>query len=633
MTLDRKSIRVVVAIDFGTSRSGYAYAFTENQQIIGRTEWPGRPPVAYVKTLTHLLYSRDRKEMNWGWEARRRLAEVQHPFGKNDDYNLFQNFKMQLHEARERTQDGPTISTNSGQKFLVLELIADYVKQLKELALKDITIATAGHLKNSEILWCLTVPAIWTNADKQLMRRAAQKAGLIGSDSAEAERLLLVLEPEAAATYCQKNEIDKSQLAPETRFMVVDCGGGTVDITVHEVVEGGGLSEVVEGTGGAYGSTYVDRSFKDYLKKKLKDEVIERYEKDEPIEYLEMMDAWERIKCDFDPQRRSGVIYFHIPTRLYTLLQKRYQNILKRLADEQKGDNLSIHLDRETMNAIFTPTLDGLVKKVEEQFEKLDSQGCDYIFLVGGFSNSPPLRQRIQKHFGMKVKKIIIPQRAGGPGAAIVEGAVSYGLNPPVRARRSRLTYGCNISMPFQPEVDPPEKKIWFEDGKDWYCSGRFDIFVRAGDAVGVNDIVQHTFCPMERNQTRMNLHFYGTKNKQVRYTDENGAEYLGEIVVEMQDTTDGFNRLVDVTMYFGRTEIQVEAKERKSGNSYKTTLVFSSIDSQETDENSVVVMPEVNTPPVEMTPGSVELKRILEDKVKAVVTQTADLIKKIRGM
>ncbi len=315
MTLDNQSIRVVIGIDFGTSRSGYAYAFTDDKRIVGRTEWPGQP-VPYIKTLTQILYSPEQKVEAWGYEARRKLAELRRNKEANN-YNLFQNFKMQLREGKDRTQNGPVITTNNGQKFVVLDLIADYLKRLKKFALKEIKDATAGYLKDSEILWCLTIPAIWTDADKQLMRHAAQKAGLIGLDSADAERLLLVLEPEAAAISCQ--EKDKSHLEPGTRFMVVDCGGGTVDITVHEVVEGRGIKEVAEGTGGAYGSTYVDRSFREYLETKLTAEAIGSFHDEEPIDYLEMMADWERIKCDFDPQKSGNVIYFPIRPKLYKL--------------------------------------------------------------------------------------------------------------------------------------------------------------------------------------------------------------------------------------------------------------------------------------------------------------------------
>jgi len=40
------------------------------------------------------------------------------------------------------------------------------------------------------------------------------------------------------------------------RYMVVDCGGGTVDITVHEMdSKTGKLNELHKATGGPHGST------------------------------------------------------------------------------------------------------------------------------------------------------------------------------------------------------------------------------------------------------------------------------------------------------------------------------------------------------------------------------------------
>ena len=40
-----------------------------------------------------------------------------------------------------------------------------------------------------------------------------------------------------------------------TRYIVIDCGGGTVDITVHEMESKyGNLHELYKATGGPYGS-------------------------------------------------------------------------------------------------------------------------------------------------------------------------------------------------------------------------------------------------------------------------------------------------------------------------------------------------------------------------------------------
>ena len=45
-----------------------------------------------------------------------------------------------------------------------------------------------------------------------------------------------------------------------TRYMIVDCGGGTVDITVHEMdAKSGKLHELYKATGGPYGSVGTSR--------------------------------------------------------------------------------------------------------------------------------------------------------------------------------------------------------------------------------------------------------------------------------------------------------------------------------------------------------------------------------------
>lgn len=564
------SFQIVIAIDFGTSRSGYAYAFTDDRKIVGQTKWPGEFS-AYPKTLTRLLYTPDGKVDSWGYAALWRLAELRKAQNALE-YLHFSNFKMALHEEKDRTTEGPRLTRN-GKQILVVDLIADYLRCMKDFALADVNRATAGYLKEKAIRWCLTVPAIWTDSDKQLMRSAARKAGLIGAESSEDERLWLVLEPEAAAVYCQQR--NASELALGTRFMVIDCGGGTVDITVHQVSDNKGLRELAAGTGGPHGSTYVDATFIDHLRKKLGDNVIVDFHEREPTEYLEMMGDWERIKCQYDPSTTTRV-YFPIRPRLYKILSQQHPEVLNALAGEQ-GEDDKIYFDRETMKAIFQPTLDNIARKVDEQFSRLDGNGCDIIFLVGGFSTSPLLQERISGEFGARVKKIVTPPV---PGSAIVEGAVSFGLDPSVRSRRSRLTYGCNSRFEFEPGIDPESKKVWDAERAQWRCEDRFSVFVTAGEEVEVQKSVMRSYVPVYSEQKSMTFKFCATRKKQVRYIDEPEVERIGDLTVQMDGY--GLDRSVEVTMYFGGTEIKVEAKDPVSGRKFNTSLRFSSTYSPE---------------------------------------------------
>ena len=55
--------------------------------------------------------------------------------------------------------------------------------------------------------------------------------------------------------YAANNQIFEVTLDRGTRYIVVDCGGGTVDITVHELDNKlGTLKELYKASGGPYGS-------------------------------------------------------------------------------------------------------------------------------------------------------------------------------------------------------------------------------------------------------------------------------------------------------------------------------------------------------------------------------------------
>lgn len=572
------SISLVIAIDFGTSRSGFAYAFVENKtKIEGHTRWEEQL-APYYKTITHILYSPERKVIAWGWKALKK-----HIGSRNTQDKPFSNFKMLLYEGQDKTKDGPYFTTQEGERvrdtngqgFLVLDLIADYLRELKDYALQNITSGVTGLLEERQIRWCLTVPAIWTNANKQLMRRAAQKAGLVGSSKDDGERLVIVLEPEAAAIHCIKHDKGTkiSTLDQGKCFMVVDCGGGTVDITVHEIAEHEELKEVVPPEGGNYGSTYIDQYFfKTYLPKKLAKEVIETFRKQDDSDYLRMRRDWELAKCGFNPNNNWNTL---IPLgNLYKILRDQHSQVLQDLREQQNGEDMNIVLTPQEMEVAFSYTIKGTILKIEEQLNKLGSRNCDIIFLVGGYAESPLLQQRIKEKFETKVRRVITPS---SPGFAVLSGAVYFGLEPRViRSRCSRFTYGCGMSTEFDPKLDPETKKFWHTERKVDYCHQRFKVFVTAGDSVSIDNKITHIFSAHSSNQTKSYFPIYTTPNKEVRYTDEDGVKKVGEIEVNMPDTTGGINRKIKITMYFGRTEIEVEARDETSGNENRVKIDFS---------------------------------------------------------
>jgi molecular chaperone DnaK (HSP70) len=419
LSFRNRNYRIAIAIDFGTARSGYAYQFFEDKDAkdpIFRNKWPDTNEF-YPKTLTEILLRPDGAVEAWGHTAKKRFTQLQEEASEKG-YILIENFKILLHDGKDRDKDGPFIM-RVGKKFSVMKLIAEFLRLVKEVALKDIaeTLGGEGLLDEAEIQWCLTVPAVWREDSKQIMCRAAQLAGLIGEGTQEAERLLLVLEPEAAAVHCQQVMMRRNEAALESGkvLMVVDAGGGTVDITVHEVRLGEGLDEVVPCGGGLHGSKYVDRNFREFLARKLCAEAIDELETQWPMEYAKLMSqTWESIKCGYDatPTWRSSI---EMPRHLEKILESSFPEVLDRLANLQGGDNTVIRLTHDDMETIFKSVVDQLIGKVRNQFTALEDRRCDILFLVGGFAESPVLKQRIQSEFGDRVERIVIPDRPGQP--------------------------------------------------------------------------------------------------------------------------------------------------------------------------------------------------------------------------
>lgn len=569
MTPGAKTLRVVVGIDFGTSRSGYAYAFIHEKKIYGRLEWPAAPD-RYIKTLTQSLYAQDNTLAAWGYEARRRLAHLRNDRSARAFFHL-QRFKMALRESTLLTANGPEVEER-GRRFLVLDLISDFLREIKKFALADLQGNKVSEVAEREILWCLTVPAIWSDAEKQLMRKAAVRAGLIGAEDHEAERLLLVLEPEAAAVYCQEKE--RLNFKPGSRFMVVDCGGGTVDITAHEIVHDGQMREIAPGTGGKYGSTYVDRNFIAYFASRLSPEAIKAFQEEFPVDYLDMMEDWERAKCGFDPETSGEAVYLPFRSRLSKLLSSRFKTVLERLAAEQDGDDDRVVIRAAEMEQLFRPVIDGTLAEAEKQWHSFGPKGCDYLFLVGGFSSSPLLRREVERRFAGRIKKVVYPP---SPGAAIVEGAVALGIEPElIRERRSRLTYGCAVDSLFREGVDPESKKYWAEDQNAYYCRDRFTTFVEAGQALALDQAVHHSFFPLKKAQTEIGFRFFASTTRNIQYADQPGLSQIGSLTVRSPRTDLGLNRTIDLTLYFGRSELRAVAVDKASGQRMEIRLDFS---------------------------------------------------------
>ncbi|GAQ90012.1 Molecular chaperones HSP70/HSC70 [Klebsormidium nitens] len=447
----------------------------------------------------------------------------------------------------------------------VRRVLSEYLAEMGAMAVKEIQAKLGAYIRKSDIQWCLTVPAIWEEPAKQEMKRIAEAAGLIGP-GASPHPLLIVLEPEAAAVYCDRHmaaarggikrgdvfliavpSYDKRRAAAPGRikrgdvFLIADVGGGTVDLIVQEKMDRS-LREVSRGSGDLCGGTYVDGAFLEFLGDRIP--CLERFLDAHPRQMVLLMSWWEQQKRGFNGA--GNPVVFDLPARLAAMWEKEDSEVFE--------DRDRLIISPAELRSIFDPTLDKILALIDAQLAA--SPKCDQLFLVGGFSQSPYLIKRVTETFAHRVANIVTPPE---PGTAICQGAVLFGLDPSIITERtSRKTYGIKCAREFRP--GDPEDKKWFHDEDGcFHVSNSFNIFVRNGDQVLVDSEIRHSFRPSKLDQTQCPVFLLTTDKRDPRFADDDGVEEDFGFSLDMEDLPRG-QRSFDVRMKFGATTIEVAA-------------------------------------------------------------------------
>ncbi|XP_024916773.1 heat shock 70 kDa protein 12A isoform X2 [Cynoglossus semilaevis] len=590
----QQSFVVVVAIDFGTTSSGYAYAFTKEPECIHTMRrWEGGDPgVSNQKTPTTILLTPDRKFHSFGYAARDFYHDLDPSESKQWLY--LEKFKMKLHTTANLSIDTDLHAAN-GKRVKALDIFAYALAFFKEQALKELSDQTGGDFDNNDVRWVITVPAIWKMPAKQFMREAAYKSGLVSRENPE--QLIISLEPEAASIYCRKLRLHQMvDLASHTtqngisptenaggamvqgdRYVVVDCGGGTVDLTVHQIrLPEGHLKELYKASGGPYGSIGIDYEFEKLLCKIFGQDFIDQFKIRRPAAWVDLMIAFESRKRAAAPER-TNPLNINLPFSFIDYYKKFRGHSVEHALRKSNVDFVKwssqgmLRMSPEAMNTLFKPTIDHIIQHLTELFEKPEVNDIKFLFLVGGFAESPLLQQAVQKMLQGR-SRIIIPHDVG---LTILKGAVLFGLDPSViKVRRSPLTYGVGVLNRFVEGKHPPEKLL-VKDGTRW-CTDVFDTFIAADQSVALGEMVKRSYTPAKPSQQVIVIHVYCSEKEKVGFISESGVKKCGTLRLDVSGTeSTSPRREIQTLMQFGDTEIRAMAVDVSTGRTVKASIDF----------------------------------------------------------
>ena len=96
--------------------------------------------------------------------------------------------------------------------------------------------------------------------------------------------------------------------------------GGTIDVTVHQVTQLGGLREVFFASGGGWGSTLVNKAFENFLKDIVDGAVLDRYIREEPEDWIDLCRDFEMRKRNFQ-REATRQITMRLPLSLVKIMK------------------------------------------------------------------------------------------------------------------------------------------------------------------------------------------------------------------------------------------------------------------------------------------------------------------------
>lgn len=372
-----KKTGVIIGIDLGTTNTCASHVKD------------GRPHIIPGRTGTNTIPSMITFDPDGSWYVGQRAADRQilHPmrtvygskrlvgrtYRADIAAELQQHFAYPLGEA-----DGQRFGVRIDDRVISMDTIAARV-------LDEVRSTAEAHLKQPVEAAVITVPAYFSEVQREAVRRAAKEANLVVHR--------IVNEPTAAAVaYGHKLEGKK------TRVAVWDFGGGTFDFSVVQV-EDEQLEVLASGGDNFVGGTDFDDLLASYL--------LTEFARIENLDLEPSPQQIARLRSAAEIAKRA--------------LSNEEETIVD-LPDFASKRALRVSVSRESFEMLAQPLIDRTIDIANEVLGSIDlsPKDVDDVLLVGGTTRIPAVQTAVEKLFGRRPSKRINPDEAVALGAALL---------------------------------------------------------------------------------------------------------------------------------------------------------------------------------------------------------------------
>ena len=300
---------------------------------------------------------------------------------------------------------GQDIQVNlAGQAYAPQEISAIILKRLKAIA--------EQYLDRSVTKAVITVPAYFSDAQRQATREAGEIAGL--------EVVRMINEPTAAALAYGGSQIDQK------RMLVYDLGGGTFDVSVVNIQDG--VVEVLS----SHGDNHLGG---DDFDQQIIEHILDHLLETQGVDVRQHSKALARIT------RAAEQAKLVLSDEPYAKIEEEYL-----LEHEGTAIHLSLELSRidyeEMIGDYINATIDAV--HIAMKGAKMTPADIDEIVLVGGSTRTPCIRDRLYNEFGFEPHSEVDPDLCVAMGAAVQAAMISGQEVSAVLVDVTPYTYGTS---------------------------------------------------------------------------------------------------------------------------------------------------------------------------------------------
>ena len=266
-------------------------------------------------------------------------------------------------------------------------------QEISAMILQKLKTDAEGYLGEKVTEAVITVPAYFTDAQRQATKDAGKIAGL------EVKRI--INEPTAAAL---AYGIDKES---EQKIMVYDLGGGTFDVSIIEM--GDGVQEVLATAGNNHlGGDDFDERLLNYMADDFQKTNGIDLRKDK-MAHQRLKEAAEKAKCDLSGMTQTNV------------------NLPFITADATGPKHFDMTITRAKFNELTADLVEATMGPVRNALSDAGLKPSDIgkVLLVGGSTRIPAVQEAVKSFMGKEPFKGINPDECVALGAALQGGVLT----------------------------------------------------------------------------------------------------------------------------------------------------------------------------------------------------------------